>query len=968
VTLPTLPLPIAVLAAIDGLTIGLLGLGLVLTYRASRVLNFAQGAAGALAATVTAVAVIRWHVPYPLAIALALLVGGATGAVTEAVVVRRLEKSPRLVVLVATLGLAQLFAFAAALLPTNGLGSAAFPLPALVTVRVGGLTLTMRHLLVLATVPLAVLALELLLRRTALGLGSRAAADNPDAAALAGVPVRRVSLTVWTIGGVLAAVAAVLYAPSEPLTSLQTSPLGPGLVLRGLAAAMLGGLGSTTGVLTAGVGLGVLEQLLRYNYPGSGTSEVGLFAVVLISLLVRRGLRDAFRGGESGSWQASGGVPELPDSLRALPRVQLMRRGSGLAVVAAAALLPVLASNSTMVLATTIVLFAAAGLSLVVLTGFAGQISLGQFAFVEVGALVGGRMHQLGYPGWVAVLYASAAGALVACLVGLPALRVRGLFLAVTTLAFAVAATLWLPAQAWLVATIDGRDSQRIPRPTVFGVSLASELRYYWLCLAFLIAAVAVVRRVRVTGVGRVLLAVRDNETQAAGLGISPRRAKLTAFVLAGVLASTAGYLYGGLLGTFGTQTDRIFGPQLGLELVALVVFGGITTPMGAVVGACWVEGLRYLVAPLLPAAIGGQVAALAGGAGLLLAVLVFPQGLAAVLVSRGHALLARFAGQHAREAGNAAAGSAAPEAPAGTARLPAREHSRVRGPVPALHAEDITVRFDGNTVLDGVSITLASGEMLGLVGPNGAGKTTLFDALTGQVPSTGRVLLDGLDIGRLRPEQRARIGLVRTAQSARLFEALTVRECLAVALEATTPTEVVPALLGLPPGRAAERRARARADDLVGLLGLAAVAGRRIGELSTGTRRIVELGTVIALQATVVLLDEPTAGVAQREVEAMAGVLREVRDHLDASMIIIEHDLPLLTGLVDRTQVLAAGHTLAVGPPSEVAVNPTVIAAYLGTDERVVRRSGTAAATSDPHANPRRPRARRGADTKVEV
>jgi ABC-type branched-subunit amino acid transport system ATPase component len=214
-------------------------------------------------------------------------------------------------------------------------------------------------------------------------------------------------------------------------------------------------------------------------------------------------------------------------------------------------------------------------------------------------------------------------------------------------------------------------------------------------------------------------------------------------------------------------------------------------------------------------------------------------------------------------------------------------------------------------------------------------------------------VRLRGHDITDLRPESRALAGLGRSFQQARLFDQLSLVDALKVALERDEPSETIPSLLGLPPSRLAEWRKQARADELVDLLGLGPFARRPVVELSTGTRRLAELGCMIALGADVILLDEPMAGIAQREVEAFVPVLRELRDHLDASVVVIDHDLPMLVSLVDRMYVLAAGLVIAEGPPGTVREDPAVIAAYLGTDERAVHRSG-----SGPGPSSRRRRA----------
>jgi ABC-type branched-subunit amino acid transport system ATPase component len=262
-----------------------------------------------------------------------------------------------------------------------------------------------------------------------------------------------------------------------------------------------------------------------------------------------------------------------------------------------------------------------------------------------------------------------------------------------------------------------------------------------------------------------------------------------------------------------------------------------------------------------------------------------------------------------------------------------------------AIEARDVVVRFGGIVAVDRVTMRAEPGRIVGIVGPNGAGKTTLFDVLSGhRRPDAGVVLLDGDDVTALRPERRARLGIGRTFQQARLFEGLRLLEAFELALERDEPSEIVPSMLGLPPSRDAERRKELRAHEIVELLGLGSYAAHYVFELSTGVRRIAELGCMVALGARVLLLDEPTAGIAQREVEAFRPRLLEIRDHLGATVVLIEHDLPLVMGLADHLYVLAAGGVIAEGDPQVLRHDPAVVAAYLGTDERVIRRSGALA------------------------
>jgi ABC-type branched-subunit amino acid transport system ATPase component len=242
------------------------------------------------------------------------------------------------------------------------------------------------------------------------------------------------------------------------------------------------------------------------------------------------------------------------------------------------------------------------------------------------------------------------------------------------------------------------------------------------------------------------------------------------------------------------------------------------------------------------------------------------------------------------------------------------------------------------------VSLTVASDEIVGLIGTNGAGKSTLMNAIGGFVPAAGTVRLHGDDVSGLGAARRAREGLGRTFQAARLFPELTVREAVEVALEARGRTGFLSTALYLPHGTARERQRRSEADDLIAFLGLGRYATSRISDLSTGTRRIVELAGLLALDARVLCLDEPTAGVAQRETEAFGPLIKEIRRELGAAMLIVEHDMPLIMSISDRVYCLEIGRVIAVGTPDVVRNDAKVVASYLGVDERAIARSGAAA------------------------
>lgn len=274
-----------------------------------------------------------------------------------------------------------------------------------------------------------------------------------------------------------------------------------------------------------------------------------------------------------------------------------------------------------------------------------------------------------------------------------------------------------------------------------------------------------------------------------------------------------------------------------------------------------------------------------------------------------------------------------------------------------ALAARGIGVSFGGLRALDNVNIDAQPGEIVGIMGPNGAGKTTLFDCLSGFIPCEGQVWVGSREVTGLNPHLRAAAGLGRSFQDARLFHAMTVLDTLRVASELKMKKGgVVSSLFSLPASRAAEKDAKSQALQMVELMGLSGFRDKLIKELSTGTRRIVDLACVLIQAPSVVLLDEPSSGIAQREAEALGPVLQRLRDHLGCALVLIEHDMPLLLGLAERVFALEIGRVIAVGPPSVVVRHPEVVRSYLGDDPAAIGRSGVLA--NKPKAKTSRRRA----------
>jgi branched-chain amino acid transport system ATP-binding protein len=243
----------------------------------------------------------------------------------------------------------------------------------------------------------------------------------------------------------------------------------------------------------------------------------------------------------------------------------------------------------------------------------------------------------------------------------------------------------------------------------------------------------------------------------------------------------------------------------------------------------------------------------------------------------------------------------------------------------------------------DEISLDLHEGEILGILGPNGAGKTTLFDLISGFFPvDAGRITFDGIDVTELPPDARSRLGLGRSFQDSKLFPALTVYDAIKVALERHLDVrDPLASALGLPAAIDSEAAAAERADELIEMLGLEAYRNKFVSEISTGTRRMVDLACILAHEPRVILFDEPSSGIAQRESEALGPLLKRVRDLTGSSLLVIEHDMPLLTSLADEVIALDLGRVIARGTPAAVVRNPRVVSAYLGADTTAASRSG---------------------------
>ena len=930
------PLPVIALGTIIGLTYGLLAVGLVLVYRSNRIINFAHGETGAFAAAVFGLFTTKFHINYYLFLPVGLLVGAGAGAMAEVGVVRRLRNAPRLMSVVATLGVGQFLVLFGALVNNQAGAGSLFPMPPGLPVRdLGALRLTQAYMGMLIFAPLAVLAVASFLKYSRFGLAIRSAAANPEAARMAGIPAARMSSLAWGLAGALSAFTAILTQPTRGFTSGET--FGPGLLLRALAGAVLARMNNLPLAMAGGIGLGVVEQLLLWNKPQSGLVEVALFVIILVTLLFQkqRGGRDE----EKGSWAAVQALRPIPDALRQLWLVRNLGFLFAGVCVAIAVALPLFVTNSTSITFVSIMSFAIVGLSVGIVTGLGGQLSLGQFAIGAGGAWASFEVSSRTGNFALSFLYAGLAGAAISLVIGLPALRIRGLFLTVTTLSFALVMPAFLLQQGFVLG--DGVDPGRPCLDAACQHSLDTGKAYYLFALPVLVVVTLLARNVRRGGFGRLLTAIRDNEDAARAFTVPAARVKTQGFLLAGFVAGIGGALYGHALSRIGSST---FPTSASIAVVAMTVIGGISLLSGPIIGAVFVIGI--------PAFLPLDSAGLAASAfGQLIIILYLPSGLGGL----AEPVRDRIVKALGRRAGIDVA-AAYDETPTAVGSAPSSTSAQVRqrqAPIEVperlrprgsslLEVTSLVKSFGGVHAVRGVSLSVRAGETVGLIGPNGAGKTTTFELIGGFTKAdAGRVVFEGQDITRFGPEARGRLGLIRSFQDAALFPTLTVQETVRLSLERTHPTRFFGSVLGFSGG---EREKERIARDLIGFMGLDRYRSSQVQQLSTGTRRIVEIACLVGLQPTLLLLDEPSSGIAQRETEALGQLLETIKEQLQLTLLVIEHDIPLVMGLSDRIVAMADGEVIAAGTPDVVRNAPAVVEAYLGGSLEAIERSGVAA------------------------
>ncbi|MFC8316188.1 branched-chain amino acid ABC transporter permease/ATP-binding protein [Gordonia hongkongensis] len=907
----------------NGAVFAALGLALVMTFKSSGVVNFATGAV-ALYAAYTYAFLRQGELLNPIpgfpatvslgsdlgvagALFISVVVAAILGVILYLLVFRPMRAAPALAKAVAAIGLMLVIQALIALRVGENAPSVG-PIFKVDTFTIGSSAVpTDRLMLAVVIVGLAICA-GLVLRYTRFGVATEAAAESEKGALVTGLSPDRIAVANWALSSATAGLGGVLIAPIVPLNPVAYTMF----IVPALAAALVGNFTAISITVGAGLVIGMLQSeatKLQTTWdwmPDAGVAEAVPLILIIGFLLIR------------GRPLPGRGAVTRNDLGRSPRPNRLVFPGIVGVVVAVLALVTTSGSLRLAVIATMI--YAIIALSQVVVTGYAGQVSLAQLTLAGVGAYALSRLtDDLNIPFPLAPLLAACAAMVIGVIVGLPALRVRGLPLMVATLALAVFCEAFWFRNPSLNGGLQGAP---VESPSIFGIDLGigagegyPRIAFGILCLVVLTLVAYGVVALRRSGLGASMLAVRANERSAAAAGINVGATKLIAFAIASFLAGLGGSLlaYQQTLATAGSYA--VFA---GIGLFAVFYIAGVTSISGAILaGIIAPGGVMYFAADKY--ASFGDYYMLISGILLVLTVVTSPDGVIGYL----HKIPVpgrRHAPQSAHD--DAQAAPTPPVTPPSGKVL--------------LSARDVTVRYGAVTAVDGVSFDLRSGEIVGLIGPNGAGKTTLIDAISGFATASGTVTLGGTTLNGLAPHRRSRAGLGRTFQDIELYGELSVAENLAIASRRA-------------PGDTAED-----VRNVLRMLEISHLSDVVAADLSQGQRQLVAVARVLAGQPEVALLDEPAAGLASTESRWLGDRLRAARAH-GVSMVLVDHDMDLVLSLCDRVIVLDLGAVIAEGTPDEIRRSPAVVNAYLGTPSSAVAgtedSSPTDSAVSETHS-----------------
>ena len=890
-------LQFAVLGLGAGGAYAIAGIGLTQVYRGSGVLNLSYGSMAFFSAVLFVWAYQHWNLPFVVAALIAVAASALIGALVELLVMRNLRDAAPLVRIIATLGVMAILQQAVPLIFgadfQNQNVRSYYPSGSL---NLGGsVGLTYDRLIVVGVTLVLGLVLRMVMSGTNFGLATTAGAENPLVAATMGVNTKLMGLLNWAIGSALAGLAGVLLVPI--LASLSPTPLVL-LIIPTLAAAMIGRFSSYGLTIVGGLLIGIGQSLLVeyqttiFGQTLSGGWPNALPFLVIIVILVAGGTPFPQRG-------------ELASRLPRVGRTTVHPLVGIVLSIAAGALMFVCSGRLATQFA-TMAAVAIVGLSLVVITGLAGQTALAQLSISGVAAMVAAALsHSFGWPFLAVLVVGVAAGSAAGIVFALPAFRTRGPTLAIATLGVGVALENVLYSNGNLtLSNVYGGTPVKTPSIAGFSLDGVAHPQRYAALVVLVMGLVAVgVSNLRSSPTGRRLLAVRSSERAAASAGIGLARSKTVAFVVAAAIASLGGVL---LAFQNDTVTYDLFDILNSLNLVIFTLIGGVGYILGPLFGALISPSGIFTYIFFGHNSVQRWLITI-GGFGLILSLIFNPDGQMEQLEALWRKIW-RWGG-------------------------PTKE-DRVGAPLPArpkavLEVRGLTVGYGAVIAVQDLNLTIAPGCIVGLIGPNGAGKTTAIDAISGFVkPRVGNISLGGKDLSASSPHARAKAGVGRTFQTVEPFDDLTVAENLAVMLEPVRWWHWATDLfhrrkVALP----ASVREQARALGLQDL-------DVEPDALSQGQRRLLGVIRAISAGPAVLLLDEPAAGLNRAETEHLGQVLRQIATESGIGMLLVEHDLSIVTAICDQMVAIDFGQTIFDGSVTDAVNDAAIRSAYLGDSE----------------------------------
>lgn len=925
-----LPKHVPVGAVLEGLIIGglfsLPAMGLVLVYRSARIINFAQMEIGGVAGTVSVALMLGNHVSYAISCLAGIGSAIAIGFLIDRIVIWRFQNAPRLILTVATIGVMQLLGAIEYEIP-NLYPQAAFQnlskfsVPFSFTKSISGFVFDGNSLLAAIVVPVVAILIWIFVSRTDLGAGIRACADSSERALLLGIPVRTLSLITWVVASVLSAIGWILSQHIIGVTIGQ--PLGPQYLIFPLAAAAIGRFESLPITFAASLLLGVFRQGVFFGTSNESISELGFVIVIFLALALQRQNYTKVWESGLGAFKAVAEVRPLPEIVSKTTAIKLLKLTLVIAGILIFVVLPAfnnsLTSTSHFADAISIAIYAIVAVSLVVLTGWAGQLSFGQFGIVAAGssatavALMSWHLNVA-----LAILFAIPVGIVISLIIGIPALRLPGLNLAVITFAFAQ-----LMYDYFLnSANIPVLSPNVVNFGPLFGrIDLTDQRSLYYVCLVVVVLTALGARNLLKSRTGRVIRAIRDNERAGAAYGASPLRAKLVAFTYSGAAAGIAGALY---VISLRQMSQGAFLPDYSINVFTMVVVGGMASLLGGISGAI-LFGIIYIATQNSPA-----WEYFSTGAVYLLILYFLPQGISGVIYQIRDYLvrnvLFKKLFEQKQELSTEGSASVIPGPTHDAAlRLTALEDLEIAGkqtrqqPVQVgnpqlamLGCFEVDAGYGRAQVLYGVSVAVTPGEILALLGTNGAGKSTLLRVFSGLLkPKSGEIYFDSKEITNLSTLERVKSGLIMVPGGRGVFGSLTVEENLRLAawmykrdkeFVRSTLTKVFTLFPAL------SKRTKVKASMLSG-----------------GEQQMLTLAQALFCKPKVLLIDELSLGLAPTVVAELLNAVRAMAQE-GMTIVIVEQSVNVATAIANRAVFMERGQVRFSGPTPSIEQQPNLL------------------------------------------